>query len=380
MANFYCNQKFWFLLVDLGKFETSSCCAATPQKINLSWTKDNPGQIFNTPEIQHDRALMLENKPTTSCAVSCWNPEEKGIISRRLSSNGQEKTHLNVVSSPETLTITVGSDCNMTCVYCCKFYSTAWGRDVEQNQYQVAHVDDRFRFTKKDKILQSIGQKDMQKSATRQLVLDEVVKLYQSQMINEIMIIGGEPFLYLDLHKLISTVPDNLQVSIFSGLGVNEKRFAQEIKKLPKNATVVISAESIGSMYEFVRYGNTWERFTNNLAQLKSAGINYRFNCTVSNLTVVGLKDFIKWAGDVPMDFQPCTDPDYLSIGVLDPETKKLVQSDMSELPEFVSQALVAEPSKAQIDNFKIYVREFAGRRQLKFDILPKSLENWIMS
>jgi hypothetical protein len=95
---------------------------------------------------------------------------------------------------------------------------------------------------------------------------------------------------------------------------------------------------------------------------------------------VVGLKDFIKWACDVPMNFQPCTDPDYLSIGVLDPETKKLVQSDMSELPKFVSQALVAEPSQDQIDNFKIYVREFAGRRQLKFDILPKSLENWIMT
>jgi hypothetical protein len=232
----------------------------------------------------------------------------------------------------------------------------------------------------KDKVLHSIGQKDMQSSSTRQLVLDEVVKLYQSPKINEIMIIGGEPFLYLDLHKLVSTVPDHLQVSIFSGLGVNEKRFAHEIKKLPKNAKVIVSAESVGPLYDCVRYGNTWQRFINNLDQLKNAGISYEFNCTVSNLTVVGLKEFVDWAGTVPLNFQACTDPSYLSVGVLDPATKVLVRSNTSGLPKFVVPALDIEPDQTQINNFKIYVREFAKRRQLKFSVFPKSLENWIMT
>jgi hypothetical protein len=194
------------------------------------------------------------------------------------------------------------------------------------------------------------------------------------------MIIGGEPFLYLDLHKLVSTVPDHLQVSIFSGLGVNEKRFAHEIKKLPKNAKVIVSAESVGPLYEFVRYGNTWQRFINNLDQLKNAGISYEFNCTVSNLTVVGLKEFVDWAGTVPLNFQACTDPSYLSVGVLDPATKVLVRSNTSGLPKFVVPALDIEPEQTQINNFKIYVREFAKRRQLKFSVFPKSLENWIMT
>ena len=132
MANFYCNQKFWWLSVDLEKFQTFSCCAATPQRVNLSWVKENPGQIFNTPLLQQERTMMLDNQPVSSCSSSCWVPESQGMPSRRLTTNGQLSTHSSVVSSPETLNIVVGTDCNMTCVYCCKFYSTAWSRDISK--------------------------------------------------------------------------------------------------------------------------------------------------------------------------------------------------------------------------------------------------------
>lgn len=378
MPNYYCNQKFWWLSVDLEKFNTFSCCAATPQRIDLPWLQQNPGQIFNTPNLKQDRIMMLANEPVSSCGASCWVPEAQGMSSRRLATNGEQRTHLDVSASPETINIIVGSDCNMTCVYCCKFYSTAWSRDVAKKRYPVERTDDRFVINDKDRVLQYISQKEIAASTTRQYVIKELVDLCQAPTVREVMITGGEPFLYLDLQNLVASIPQHINVKIWSGLGVDEKRFAREVERLPTNVSVVVSAENIGPSYEFSRYGNTWSRFVNNLDQLTQQGIGYEFNATVTNLTVLGLKDFIDWADGIPINFQPCTDPDYLSIGVLDPQTKNLVQTNLEYLPDFISGALMVEPTEKQVYNLKVYIKEFAQRRSLNMDIFPTSLVSWL--
>lgn len=378
MSNYYCNQKFWWLSVDLEKFNTFSCCSATPQRIDLSWLKQNPGQIFNTPEIKKERTMMLANQPVSSCSASCWVPEAQGISSRRLTTNGQEKTHTSIDSTPDTLNVIVGSDCNMTCVYCCKFYSTAWSRDVARATYPVDRIDDRFIINDKDRILQYISQKEIASSTARQQIREELINLCQTPTLKEVMITGGEPFLYLDLQKIVAAIPSHVNVKIWSGLGVDEKRFVREVDKLPDHVTVVISAENIGNAYEFVRYGNSWQRFNNNINQLREQNIHYEFNATVTNLTVLGLKDFIDWAADVPINFQPCTDPDYLSIGVLDSDTKNIITKDLEYLPKFVSDALEVEPTDKQVYNLRAYIKEFAQRRSLSLDIFPSSLTTWL--
>ena len=378
MANFYCNQKFWWLSVDLEKFNTFSCCAATPQRINLSWLQQHPGQIFNTPELQKERQMMLDNQPVSSCSASCWQPEQQGMSSRRLTTDGQSLTHTNIVSSPETINVIVGTDCNMTCVYCCKFYSTAWSRDVATATYPVERTDDRFVINDKDRVLQFISQKEIASSSTRKHILQELVAQCQLPTIKEVMITGGEPFLYLDLHKLVESIPTHVKVKIWSGLGVDEKRFAREVERLPNNVTVVISAENTGAAYEFARYGNTWQRFNNNINQLKEQNIDYEFNATVTNLTLPGLAEFIRWADNIPINFQPCTDPDYLSIGVLDTETKQTIQKDLDLLPKFVADALKVVPTDKQVYNLRAYIKEFAQRRSLSLSVFPKSLITWL--
>ena len=175
MSKYYCNQKFWWLSVDLGKFQTYSCCAATPQRVDLSWIKQNPGQIFNTPILQQERQMMLEDKPVSSCNSSCWIPESQGMPSRRITASGTTLTHQNIISSPEILNVIVGTDCNMTCVYCCKFYSTAWGKDVAENSYHVDSGDDRFVINSTDRVLPFISQKEIATSSKRQFMTDEII-------------------------------------------------------------------------------------------------------------------------------------------------------------------------------------------------------------
>ena len=211
-----------------------------------------------------------------------------------------------------------------------------------------------------------------------EIPIDTLINEVKKTPARIVVITGGEPFLYLDLQNLVASIPQHINVKIWSGLGVDEKRFAREVERLPTNVSVVVSAENIGPAYEFSRYGNTWSRFVNNLDQLTQQGIGYEFNATVTNLTVLGLKDFIDWADGTPINFQPCTDPDYLSIGVLDPQTKNLVQTNLEYLPDFISGALMVEPTEKQVYNLKVYIKEFTQRRSLNMDIFPTSLVSWL--
>lgn len=321
---------------------------------------------------------MLDNKPVSSCSTSCWIPESTGQTSRRTTTQGQNLTHTNIVSTPETLNIIVGTDCNMTCVYCCKFYSTAWVRDIANGPYPVERTDDRFVINNTDRMLQFVSQKEIAESSSRQHILNELIELCQESSLKQVMITGGEPFLYLDLHKLVTAIPSNVSVEVWSGLGVDEKRFAREIKQLPSNVRIVISVENIAEAYEFARYGNTWQRFNNNLALIRERNISLKFNATVTNLTLPGLRKFIDWAGDTPINFQPCTDPDYLSIEVLDKDTKLQIEQDLPYLPKFIEQSLSVEPTEKQVYNLRSYIKEFTKRRSLSLDALPPTLVSWL--
>jgi len=378
MQNYYCNQKFWWLSIDLEKFQTFSCCAATPQSVDFAWLADRPGQIFNTPTLHHERKMMLANEPVASCEAACWQPESQNQPSRRTVMQGQVLTHTSIESVPRILNLIVGTDCTMTCVYCCKFYSKAWTRDIVQNgTYTVDRADDRFTVNNVDRILATIGQKDIVTSSKRRQLIDQVLALCHESPIEKIMITGGEPLLYLGLTNLITSIPEHIPVKVFSGFGVDEKRFERKIGKFSHNVTAVISVESIGSLYEFVRFGNSWDRFSRNLESLQRSSITYEFNSTVTNLTMFGLKQFIEWAQGTPINFQPCTDPDFLSIHVIDDDSKQHLKSQ-SGLPDFVYPALELQPTGMQIQSFRSYAKEFARRRSLDLSVFPRSFECWM--
>lgn len=376
-TDFYCNQKFWFVTVDLEKFSTASCCSASPHKVDLDWVEQNPGKIFNTPLLQQERTMMLKNLPVESCRAACWKPEEQNLPSRRRIEQGHIRSHTTIQASPESINIIIGTNCNMTCVYCCKYYSSAWRRDVAEKNYDLDHSDDRFTINNKDRILQKLSQKDISTSKHRQALVQELDVLYDQPGLKEVMISGGEPFLYLDLCRLLKSIPPHIEIKLFSGLGVDEKRFAKEISKLPENVILMISAENINRAYEFVRYGNTWQRFLNNMETIRHAGVRYRFSSTVSNITLPGLAEFIQYAGTTPINFSLCSDPEFLSINVLDEQTKSIVMQD-ERYPSFVRSSLETIPSYKQVQDFRIYIKEFAARRSNNFDFLPESMINWI--
>jgi hypothetical protein len=373
-SKYYCNQKFWWLSVDIEKRQTLSCCSATPDRIDIKWLDQNPGKLFNTPKLQLERQNMLSGIPVDSCRPNCWEAEENNIISRRLAMHGDLLTHGNIDALPEVLHIIVGSDCNMTCVYCCKQYSSQWKQDIIQNgNYQVSTSDDRFQLTKQDQILLRVGQKDILNTEFNKSLDKELTQLSNNSPLKEVQINGGETFLYSNLATLVSSIPD-LPIKIWSGLGVDTKRFGRELDKLSafNNVTIVISAETTGNLYEFTRYGNTWERFQTNLKQIQDRNIPYQFNATVTNLTVFGIQEFVDFAGLAHINFEPCTDPYFLGINILNSKSRQ-------QVPEIVQHLLTDKmPTEEQRLDLKSYLLEFSKRRNIALTCFPESFVRWI--
>ena len=378
--NFYCSQKFTWLSVDLEKKLTYSCCSAHPDKIDTDWVTSNPGQLFNTEKLQYERQRMLENLPVDSCRDACWIPESKGLASRRLTMKSYIPINKTInTATPASLNIVLGSTCNLTCSYCCKQYSSAWRRDIELNG---AYLDqDRFNITPTDKFLLKLSHAEIQGSAHYQLLVDQL-KLFGP--LESVHITGGEPFLYKNLIDLLNELTDTGMITIQTGLGVDSKRFSSQLDliKNHSNVQICISAEGLDKFYEFNRYGNSYTNFLKNIGILESRGFKIQFSSVISNLTIVGLLDFAeKFAGHATT-YHYCNDPDFLSVNVLDDDSKATLigQLDNSNLPiktELIS-TIQRPSSEKQRTDLATYLSKFASNRNLKLDIFPESLLKWM--
>jgi hypothetical protein len=344
----------------------ASCCAATPEKIDLSWLKTNSGQLFNMPTLISEREAMLNNQPVVSCENNCWSAERVGLPSRRTKMLSSVHTHMDVVSSPSTLHINLGSDCNLTCSYCTKQYSTAWLRDINTNGPYLNET--RFQINNNDRIVLKLGQKAIKSSDSYQLIVNEIRNIKTA---NQIEITGGEPFLYNGLTELVNSLTG--PVDIFTGLGVDTKRLERILDTLPDTVTFTVSAENVGELYEFNRYGNAWSNFLTNL-ELIQKRFNHRFCTVVSNLTIHGLEKFRKQFGTKQDLINLCTDPNYLSASVLDPESKILYQSTMPDLLDTVTVEYTAE----QKEKLRKYLYRFVEIRNLNLQIFPAHFIDWI--
>jgi organic radical activating enzyme len=383
--DFYCSQKFWWLSVDLEKLKTMSCCAATPAKINFDHINQHPGDLFNSPEMISERQQMLLNQPVAGCASTCWIPESKSQVSRRILMKSHLPTHTATSTSPEVLHIIVGSDCNMTCIYCCKYYSSAWAKDInDHGAYSIATTGDKYILNDTDRVLMKLSQKDIKNNRFNDSLLNEIAQLVKSSTLKEIVVTGGEPFLYLELEQLISTLSGyGIPIKIYSGLGVNPTRFQKEIVKLSKFAEIqlIISAESTGKLYELLRNGNTWDRFEKNIEILKQHDISYSFYATVSNLALLGIDDFIEYAGHVEILWSPCTDPDFFAVNILDSQTKSMLIDQIDGYPPKLQEIINTVPNMFlpdQKSNLDTYLKEFTQRRNIDLRSLPSHFVEWL--
>lgn len=376
--NYYCSQKWWWLTVDPERKLLASCCKSAHQPIDTTWLKQNPGKLFNNPAIVQDRQDMLNNIPVQSCAKTCWIPESQGIPTRRtMLQDASDEKYEGTHAVPRVLEINLGSDCNMACVYCSKRFSTAWLRDISNGGGYITNYnkDDRYSITKEDQVILKLGQSVIKTSNGYQLIINEIKKFGK---VNTLKFAGGEPFLYNGLEDVVQLVEAN-SIEITTGLGVNNKRFERIVQILPKTTTLVISAESLNETYEFVRNGNTFANFLQNLEIIKKYNINYKFAYALSNVNIHGFKQFQDEFATDSDYFNILVDPAFLSPVILDTESKqRILDTNYKWHEKEIHQAVSANYTDEQYNHFREFIIEFSKRRNLTLDVFPESFVKWI--
>lgn len=383
--DYYCNLKFRFLKVDLERKLTYNCDVAASHKIDLDWLTKNPGQIFNTDINTHERGLMLQNIRNRSCEQNCWKAEDVGAAGPRILRKGYEKSHIEIKTSPEIIDLTLSSDCNLTCTYCCKEVSSAWRQDIA-NGGSYPHADDpqRYKISTEDMLIGRASQKEKFSSRYYQTMLRELEFLAPSTKL--IIITGGEPLLNNSLFEILDRVKSSNRIKIFTGLGVSEKRFETIVKKLTNypNLYLCVSVENIGELYQFNRYGNSWKDVESKIQLLIDTGIETQMHSVLSNLTIFGFPDFyLRYKNRFTIQFDLAYNPTFMPIYVMDECSKQQVRQSFADLDlpgkDLILQSLSANPAARQTHELGAFLKEFINRRPtLDLSVFPETFVKWV--
>lgn len=379
----YCSNKFTFLKVDLEKQLSFNCHAATPHRIDIAWLKQNPGQLFNLPVNIQERQQMLSGQRNSSCEQNCYPAEDRGEVSTRmLENNGILYTQTH--TTPTHCDITLFSDCNMACSYCCKEYSSAWRKDLETNgPYQVDDYAgiDRFTLLPKDKLVSKISQTQKLSSDSTQLLLNEI----SAMTLERVAITGGEPFLNRHLIDVVKSVRHVPVVGIFSGLGVNPTRFKRIVSLLNQYCPEYwLSGENVSAFHEFNRNGCDWTTWKTNFDFLVANKSTIRIHATLSNLTVIGFTEFWQEFKDlVPIDITFAYYPVFMSTGNLDKQTRDQILNKLEKFNDPRLANLITTLSDAEHDDLHRrqmaqWLLQYTHRRNLDIGVLPKTFTEWL--
>lgn len=382
--DYYCSMKFKYLKIDLESNTTYNCHAAKPHAVEFDWLDNNPGNLFNTSVNVREREQMLRNERNSSCEQNCWAAEDNGATSPRLYQAGFTKTHSQSVTAPEIIDLTIGADCNLTCTYCCKEFSSAWRRDVVNNGNYVSD-DYRYIANIKDQVLLKVSQTELKNTRKYQTLLNEIT--LSAPTLKKLIITGGEPLLDNSLIQVLTTLPLNKDavVEIYTGLGVNINRFdrlVQQLKSVP-NLLLIVSAETTEKNLEFNRYGIKWDEFVGKIDTLRASGVNFKFHATLSNLTIFDFHNFYNRFKDDKIDLSFVYQPKMMSPFVLDNESKKLIEQNVASLPVGYSTRILdsikAEPEESHRINIRAFLQEFVRRRgELTLDVFPSTFLKWL--
>lgn len=380
-------MKFKYLKIDLSSNTTYNCHAAKPHRIDFSWLEKYPGNLFNTDVNVSERRMMLQNERNASCEQNCWAAEDRGATSPRLYQEGQTVTHTDPVTTPEMIDLTVNIDCNLTCTYCCKEYSTSWQRDLIKNgDYQLYDFSEpRFCATTQDRVLNKLSQPELHNLKKYKTLLSEL-QSYRSTL-KTIDVTGGEPLLDNQLVDVLGSLDlkKDCEIIIYTGLGVEFSRLKKMLEKLKHiaNLQFKVSAECVGSFLEFNRYGNQWSEFQQKIDLLNQSGANWSFNSTVSNLTVFGFLDFVKFFHDKKIHLTFAYQPRFMSPFVLDSDSKQYITNNMDHInldfQEKIIKSIGGIPEEKDRLNLRAFLLEFVKRRSdLDLKIYPKNFLQWL--
>jgi MoaA/NifB/PqqE/SkfB family radical SAM enzyme len=216
---------------------TSKVCCINTAKVRIENFKD----VKNNPVFADIRKSVIDDKQHPSCQ-SCWDREAGGDADSRRSIYQYDDFFHDLGSADsfqlEHLDLRWSNTCNLNCVYCGPSLSSKWA--------------DLRGMTQKFRIFPTVSDADLINLKFLQLA-------------------GGEPFLIkenFDLLERLLKINPSIKIEVTTNLTLIRNNKIYQLLKNFDNVTFVISFESTGHRFEYIRNGAAWTEFRSNLDQL----------------------------------------------------------------------------------------------------------------
>lgn len=222
-------------------------------------------EIWNNDYMKELRRSMINGEKHWSCE-KCYDQEEKGINSSRLSANKNFKHHIpRAVESTDTdgynhdfkllyWDFRFSNICNFKCRMCGSFLSSKWAEEEQKNggglvDEKVIHIDNH---TKENLKLSEY--------------IDDFIK-----DVEEVYFAGGEPLLmddhYYVLQKLIEVGNTKCKIRYNTNLSKikYKKHDCLEYWQHFDHVSIFASIDDFGPRAEYARSGTVWKTVENNI-------------------------------------------------------------------------------------------------------------------
>ena len=272
--------------------------------------------VTGAKNTETQRAILSDQRPHT-CSY-CYGLEENkrsfDVVSSRVYYLRELKSIPLETYQPgqfdlHQVDVRWSNTCNHACVYCGPVLSSRWADEL------AVRIDQPT---------------DQRKQQLRDYIFSNV------KQIKNIYLAGGEPLLMRENEEFLQLLLDQnpgVSLRVNTNLSKTNTRVLDLIQQFEK-VHWTVSAESIGSQFEYIRYGGSWLDFLTNLDQIRKTNHKITFNmvwCVLNHRGLFKCIDFMRDLGFHSNAFilTAILGPGYLDIRHL---PKNMLQSLQSEL------------------------------------------------
>jgi len=311
VGKYFCMAPFTHLAID-AQSRVRPCCMFYPTIYDKEYKSIT--DIFDSDENKNLRQKMLDGEKILECN-KCYIDESIGKESYRLRFNKRYYSEKNIVEPKiKELELALGNKCNLRCVTCNGYYSSAW--------------------EKTDKILNNLIPRKIHKKPS--VSIDDNFLDYDFSELKELKILGGEPFMYPEYVNFFEKLSAN-NITLFLVTNATffpKKEFLDSILKF-KKIKINISIDGIDDVGEFVRYGIKFSKFEKNFKRWLNISENVPKlkvipHLVIHNFNILSINDTYKWLRkffdtDCFLSYDFLDSPEYLNIKYLPKSTKKII-------------------------------------------------------
>ena len=363
----------WFSIHLSSQKKLAPCCLI--KKTN-EYDYNQLEEYFNSPGLNELRSDLLNGVKNKNCA-SCWHAEEQGGDSLRLISNrtvgkGTDTRLMPQIENPEVSNIksfdlTLGNLCNLKCVMCTPILSSQLLAEANSNPSLKAGHDREY------------DQKDFDWPKGKDFVDWCVQHLPQAI---HITFTGGEPFIIPWIEQVIERIPDSQKkkcvLHFASNLTVINPALFEYFGKF-KEVWLSVSVEGTHGTHEYLRYGHTWRKLTNNLKlvqDMKIKNLVLKINHVVQAPSYHSIIDMTHFFDSLGVEIHPImlSSPKHFHISALTQHAKEKFLADTENYvgsnKEFIN--FVRNATRENIKQDKMLTADCIKHLE-KFDMVRKN-------